>query len=213
MGWGLQKTCSTVCVTFISCLDIKGLSDSYSTSDSDKGSIGMYSNIGIGHYRNRSVWIYCNTCRLRWLSCQVQTNTGSQNIHLLQLWLVNSYLVRSFCEFAESNYNKIITACIRRMEQANVFSLFTTGGEGGYPSQVPSSFPTLWSHVPYWRYPNLWSHVPSGGGGLGYLSSGHWGRSLRNLTLILPTFFSHFFITCLTAQKWCWYTLSILCPV
>ena len=49
-----------------------------------------------------------NTCRLRWLSYQVQTNTGSQNIHLLQLWLVNSYLVRSFCGFAESNYNEII---------------------------------------------------------------------------------------------------------
>ena len=37
--------------------------------------------------------------------------------------------------------------------------------------------------------------------------------SESRLTLILLTFFSHFSVTCLTAQKWCWYTLSILCPV
>ena len=37
------------------------------------------------------------------------------------------------------------------MTEGSVFSLSTTAGGGGGkdPSQVPSPFPSLWSHVPY----------------------------------------------------------------
>ena len=50
------------------------------------------------------------------------------------------------------------------MGQGNVFSLFTIGeGGAGYPRQVNSPFPRLWSQVLPGVYPFLWSHVPSGG--------------------------------------------------
>ena len=65
----------------------------------------------------------------------------------------------------------VVTAHIRRMWQGNVFSLFTPGGGGVYPSQVPSPFPRLWSQVlsggthylvpcPFWGVPQSWSGVP-----------------------------------------------------
>ena len=51
--------------------------------------------------------------------------------------------------------------------ESNVFSLFTTGQGGGYPSlRFSSPFPRLWSQVLSGGTPVFCSHVPSRGGGL-----------------------------------------------